>query len=96
MPGLRAGGLLESALERSRDGWVDWGQLHANVEAGHAESVCVLATALADGASVGFLERHRRERLDRTSEEIRYLETRLGGDHVRASAAIPFLFPRSK
>jgi len=93
VPGIRAGGLLEPTLERSLEGWVGWDRLHDNVAAGHAHSVCIVATALADGASVGFLERHRREPLDGLSEEIRYLEARLGGEHVRASAAIPFLFP---
>jgi NTE family protein len=93
VPGLRAGGLLEPALERSMEGWIDWGALHDNVEAGHARSVCILATALSDGASVAFLERHRRGPLDGLSEEIRYLDATLDGEHVRASAAIPFLFP---
>lgn len=93
VPGVHAGGLLEPALERSLAGWIDWGRLHDNVAAGHAEAVCVLATALADGTPVGFLERHRREPLDGASEEIRYLETVLAGEHVCASGAIPFLFP---
>ena len=93
LPGVRAGGLLEPALESSLDGWIDWDALHDNVEAGHARGVCVLATALADGTSVGFLERHGREPLERGSEEIRYLDTTLDREHVRASAAIPFLFP---
>ncbi len=93
VPGASAGGLLEPALERSLESWIDWGALHRNVEAGHARSVCVLATALADGASVGFLERRDREPLDGHSEEIRYLDGPLSAEHVRASAAIPFLFP---
>lgn len=46
LPGVRAGGLLEPALESSLDGWIDWDALHDNVEAGHARGVCVLATAL--------------------------------------------------
>jgi NTE family protein len=93
VPGIRAGGLLEPALERSLEQWVDWERLHGNVEAGHAEAVCILATALTDGASVGFVERDGRAPVDGHSEEIRYVESELGGDHVRASAAIPFLFP---
>lgn len=93
LPGVRAGGLLEPALGRSLEAWIDWSALHANVQAGHAQAVCVVATALSGGASVAFLERHRREPLDGMSEEIRYVESRLDGEHVRASAAIPFLFP---
>ncbi len=93
VPGVRAGGLLEPALEGSLDGWIDWKRLHDNVEAGHAQSVCILATALSDGTSVGFLERHGRELLAGHSEEIRYVDSTLDREHVRASAAIPFLFP---
>lgn len=56
VPHIRAGGLLERSLES----WVGWDRLHDNIATGHAHGVCIVATALSDGASVGFLERHRR------------------------------------
>ena len=51
-----------------------------------------VATGARTGRTVVFLEGHG-ERVRHRSHAIDYVETRLEDDHVRASAAIPILFP---
>jgi NTE family protein len=79
-------------MARSLDRWIDWGRLARNVRAGDVDAICVVATRLATGTSVGFVASSRATP-DRAGNEIRYVKTRLRGEHVRASAAIPVLFP---
>jgi NTE family protein len=94
VPGVRFQAVLDARpLKDSLLSWIDWDQLHANVRSGAAGAVCVMATALGDDAPVAFVEGADTKRLSKGSEEIRYVATRLGPDHVRASAAIPVLFP---
>ena len=92
LPGLRAASLLDpSPLARSLDDWIDWDALHANVAGRLIGAVCVVATSLDRGLPVGFVE--SAEKPPRSGREIHYVHTRLEGQHVRASAAIPLLFP---
>jgi len=92
LPGLRAASLLDpSPLARSLDRWIDWDALHANVAGGAMHAVCVVATSLERGLPVGFVESAAAP--PRSDREIHYVHTRLEGQHVRASAAIPLLFP---
>src|SRR4051812_33276002 len=92
LPGLRTASLLDpSPLARSLDGWIDWDALHANVAGGVMHAVCVVATSLERGLPVGFVESAAAP--PRSDREIHYVHTRLDGQHVRASAAIPLLFP---
>ena len=92
LPGLRAASLLDpSPLANSLDGWIDWHALHANVAARVIEAVCVVATSVERGVPVGFVESAAKP--PRSDREIEYVHTRLEGQHVRASAAIPLLFP---
>jgi NTE family protein len=92
LPGLRAASLLDpSPLARNLERWLDWDALHSNVRSGLLRAVCVMATSLEHGAPVGFVESE--EDVPRSDEEIRYVPTRLNSEHVRASAAIPLLFP---
>jgi NTE family protein len=92
LPGMRAASLLDpSPLARSLDGWIDWDALHANVAGRLVHAVCVVATSLDRGLPVGFVE--SAELPPRSDREIHYVHTRLEGQHVRASAAIPMLFP---
>lgn len=56
------------------------------------EAACVVATELASGRPLGFVETSRPDRLPEGSE-LRFLPVRLGSEHVRASAAIPLVFP---
>jgi NTE family protein len=79
-------------LRASLDRWTDWKMLARNVERGVVDSVCVVATSLASGGPVAFVA-CRDVAPGHLDEGLRYVKTRLGGEHVRASAAIPLLFP---
>ncbi len=93
IPGFGLASVLDpSPLADSLDRWIEWSQLAANVRSGQISSVCVVATALPAGRPVGFLS-SRGEAPRRIDGEIRYVKTTLRGEHVRASAAIPVLFP---
>ena len=78
---------LKASLER----WLDWPALHRNVADGTVAAVCVVATSLERGAPVAFVETPGRA--PRSSDDLRYVAVQLRGEHVRASAAIPLLFP---
>ena len=93
VPGVGLASVLDpSPLAASLDRWVDWQRLARNVRTNEVEAVCVVATRLATGTPVGFVAA-RNAAPNRSSNEIRYVKTRLRGEHVRASAAIPVLFP---
>jgi NTE family protein len=79
-------------LRSSLDRWIDWGMLARNVDRGVLDSVCVVATSLESGAPVGFVA-SRGSAPGYSDDGLRYVKTRLRGEHVRASAAIPLLFP---
>jgi len=86
-------GLLDpTPLRASLDRWTDWRMLSRNVERGVVDSVCVVATSLASGGPVAFVA-CRDGAPAHLDEGLRYVKTRLRGEHVRASAAIPLLFP---
>lgn len=92
LPGMRAASLMDpSPLARNLERWIDWDRLHGNVRSGLLRAVCVVATSLDRGIPVGFVESERP--LPRSDASIEYVPTRLAGEHVRASAAIPLLFP---
>lgn len=91
-PGLGVAGLLDPGpLAASLEQWIDWDGLERNVRAGRAKA-CVIATSLTSGEPVAFVA--AAEGPPRLyDDEVRYVGTRLNGEHVRASAAIPVLFP---
>jgi NTE family protein len=93
VPGLRFASLLDpSPLAGSLDRWIDWRQLADNVRSGDVGAACVVATSLATGEPVAFVA--TASKVDaRPDGSIRYITARLKGEHVRASAAIPMLFP---
>jgi NTE family protein len=92
LPGLRAASLLDpSPLARNLDAWIDWNAVHENVAARVIRAVCVVATSVERGVPVGFVESAAPP--PRSDHEIEYVHSRLDGQHVRASAAIPLLFP---
>ncbi|MEA2198920.1 MAG: hypothetical protein QOJ25_2971 [Solirubrobacteraceae bacterium] len=79
-------------LRSSLDRWTDWRMVARNVERGVIDSVCVVATSLESGGPVGFVS-SRDSAPGPSDDGLRYVKTRLRGEHVRASAAIPLLFP---
>lgn len=94
VPGVRFNGLIEpKPLRDNIERWIDWPALHENVASGRVHSVCAVATSLRTGETVGFLEWGGRKPPEGAAEEILYAPVEMSGDHVRASAAIPGVFP---
>jgi NTE family protein len=93
IPGIHRGGLLDpSPLRRYLDRHLSWPDLHRNVSQGLVDTVCVVATQLATGQPVAFVESS--EELGLPAEpNLSYVPVKLTGEHVRASAAIPLVFP---
>ncbi len=81
-----------SPLQASLDRWIDWKRLARNVQSGAVDAVCVVATSLSTGNPVAFVST-RGAAPSLVEDGLRYVATRLRGEHVRASAAIPLLFP---
>jgi NTE family protein len=93
LPGFGLASLLDPApLGASLDRWIDWNQLARNVHRGVVESACVIATSLESGEPVAFVAA-RAGAPGHVDDSVRYVSARLTGEHVRASAAIPLLFP---
>ena len=90
---MRLPSLLDpKPFERNLDRWIDWDAVHRNVDDDVVEIVGTVATAARSGRTVVFVEGHA-ERIKHKSHAIDYVTTRLDDQHVRASAAIPILFP---
>jgi NTE family protein len=93
LPGMRLPSLLDpKPFERNLDRWIDWDAMHRNIDDDVVEIVGTVATAARSGRTVVFVEGHS-ERIKHRSHAIDYVSTRLDEQHVRASAAIPILFP---
>jgi NTE family protein len=93
LPGVRLPSLLDpKPLEHSLKEWMSWGDLHRNVARGILDAVAVVATAARTGRTVAFVE-SANELSAHNSHAVEYVPTALADEHVRASAAIPILFP---
>jgi NTE family protein len=93
LPGVRLPSLLDPRpLERNLNRWIDWEAVHANVASEAVQVLAAVATGARTGRTVVFCEGHA-ERVRHRSHAIDYVETQLDDEHVRASAAIPILFP---
>ena len=71
---------------------IDFAQLHRNVEAARVDATAVVATSVATSESVLFVEGGTLPPED-VGAGLDYVATRLSDEHVRASTAIPALFP---
>jgi NTE family protein len=94
LPGMRLSGLLDPApLERNLARWIEWDRLHENLRAGGpVERLAVIATSAHTGHAVAFVEGQDRAAMPH-SHVVDYVHATLGQEHIRASAAIPMLFP---
>ncbi|QSE84931.1 patatin-like phospholipase family protein [Rhodococcus koreensis] len=95
IPGMRLTSLVDTApLARTAHRLVDWTQLAANLDGGKA-SLAVVTTSAATNRTVIFVDGNRADPLppSDTTRPIDYLGVRITAEHVRASAAIPALFP---
>jgi len=71
---------------------IDFERLHRNIDAGFLDATAVVGTSAATTRSVVFVEGHPVPG-ENVGKGIDCVATRLDGEHVRASAAIPSLFP---
>jgi NTE family protein len=96
VPGIGLASVLDpSPLRASLERWIDWGQVSENIRIGHIDALCVVATLIDTGQPVGFVS-SRAPLPDRVDEQIRYVRTAVHAEHIRASAAIPVLFPTAE
>src|SRR3712207_6576122 len=94
--GVRLTGLVDTTpLSRTADAAVDWGQLRTNVEHGDCQALAVVATAGRTGRTVVFTDLAPGSTLPPADEDraLDYVAAPVGSSHVRASAAIPVVFP---
>jgi NTE family protein len=93
LPGVNLQGLLDpTPLGHTLERWIDWEALHDNVDRRRLDAVGVVATAAATATSTVFVEGRAEDELYE-SHDVEYVPTRITSEHVRASAAIPVLFP---
>jgi len=89
------GGLVDiSPLERVVDERIPWASLAENLAAGRPGALCVTCTAVSSGKAVIFMDGPLVEAGPWQHDvHARAVAGPLSSAHVRASAAIPFLFP---
>jgi NTE family protein len=91
--GARLNALLDPGpLRKTLEKIVPIEQIEGNVSAGELDAVAVVATSASTSRSVAFHCGGKTPPKDNT-RAIDYVPTRLSDEHVRASAAIPGLFP---
>jgi NTE family protein len=93
VPGASVTGLLNTApLRKTVRRVIDFERLHRNIGAGLLDATAIVGTSAASTRSVVFVE-GQPVPSDDIGQGIDYVATRLDGEHIRASAAIPALFP---
>lgn len=93
VPGVTLTGLFDTApLRATMRRAIDFAQLRRNVEAGVLDAAAVVGTSVVTSRSVVFVD-GRPVPAEDVGQGIDYVATRLDDEHVRASAAIPVLFP---
>jgi NTE family protein len=93
VPGVRAMSLLDPApLAATLSDLIDFDRIHTNVEEGHLVAAAVVATSGVSNLSVVFHDGGPNPPPDKR-RGIEYVPCRLTEAHVRASSAIPLLFP---
>jgi NTE family protein len=94
--GVRLTGLVDTTpLSRTADAAVDWRQLRTNVARGDCQALAVVATSGRSGRTVVFTALAPGSALPPVDEDraLDYVAAPVGSAHVRASAAIPVVFP---
>ncbi len=86
--------LSSEPLRGMLDNWLDFEAVRANLARGAVQSLCITAVDYATGTSVAFYEGGSVPPWNRVYR--RGEPTRLGHQHVMASAAIPILFPAQR
>lgn len=93
LPRTRVRSVLDPApLTSTLTELIEFARISANVDAGHLLAAAVIATSGLTSLSVVFHNGGPNPKTD-VERGITYVSTELTEDHVRASAAIPVLFP---
>ena len=94
-PGPRLRGMIDMGpLRRTVERVVDWDQLEANVGPdGPLATLMVMATQVVSGQATAFVVGACPPA---DGDRVRYVPTRLGADHLVASASIPLLFEATR
>jgi NTE family protein len=89
------GGLVDvSPLERLVKERIPWSGLRGNIEAGRPRALCVSCTDIHTGLVTVFVDGDLPDTSPWDSDPYaQAIKAEIGPQHVRASAAIPFLFP---
>jgi NTE family protein len=89
------GGLVNvGPLERLVEQRIPWSDLHRNLDAGRPGALCVACTEVDSGRVAVFLDGNLADPDPWNYDaHVNASATRITSRHVRASAAIPFLFP---
>ncbi|SDZ48547.1 NTE family protein [Saccharopolyspora shandongensis] len=93
LPGFQFSSLLDPApLEQRVQEWIDLSSLHHHITQRSVDAMAVVATAVRSGRTVVFVESAVQPVLHR-SHILDYVPTTIDHVHLRASAALPVLFP---
>jgi NTE family protein len=96
IPGVRSWSLLDpTPLAETLKRAIPFARIHRNIAGGALHAAAVVATSAASGSSVVFHDGGGKPKRD-SQRGIDYVPTTVGIDHVRASAAIPSIFPAVK
>jgi NTE family protein len=94
VPGVRLASLLDPRpMATSLEKWIDWMALQRNIRNGTVDALCVVAASLSTGRPTAFVETRGPAPRNKSTDGIRFQKVTLTGEHVRASAAMPLLFP---
>lgn len=92
-PGFRFSSLLDpKPFEHNVEQWIHLPDIHRNVADRRVGALAVIATTVRSGRTVGFVEGMPERSLHR-SHIIDYIPAQIEHAHLRASAALPVLFP---
>jgi NTE family protein len=93
LPGMQLRSVLDnSPLHRNVERWVDWEGLRKGIDEGGVDALCAVATSARTGKTVIFVDAAREQTFHR-SHAVAYVAAPIGMEHIKASGAIPVLWP---
>jgi NTE family protein len=96
VPGLQLRSLLDnSPLHENVERWIDWSGLRSGIEEGELDALCAVATSARTGKTVVFVDATEELAVHR-SHAVAYVATPIGMEHIKASGAIPVIWPPAR
>lgn len=93
LPGMHLRSVLDnSPLHENVERWVDWEGLRHSIDEGGVDTLCAVATSARTGKTVIFVD-EAEERSFHRSHAVAYVAAQIGMPHIKASGAIPVLWP---